>query len=56
MTNLVTESLVEQATLDWFKELDYSVLFGPDIAPVELAAECVSSGDVVPSRFRVRCR
>ncbi len=39
----VTESVLEQATLDWFKELGYSVLFGPDIAPDGPTAECASS-------------
>ena len=28
-----TESTVEAAALDWFKELGYGTLFGPDIAP-----------------------
>jgi hypothetical protein len=31
-----TESLIEQATLDWFKEMEYAVLNGPDIGPGEL--------------------
>jgi hypothetical protein len=28
-----TESVVEAAALDWFKELGYATLFGLDIAP-----------------------
>jgi type I restriction enzyme R subunit len=28
-----TESDVEQAALDWFRQLDYAYIFGPDIAP-----------------------
>ena len=28
-----TESVVEEATLNWFDELGYAVLHGPDIAP-----------------------
>src|SRR5512136_532755 len=47
MTHMVTESVVERATFDWFKELGYSVLFGPDIAPNEPAAERATHGDVV---------
>ena len=31
--NNITESEIEQATIEWFKELRYSVLFGPDISP-----------------------
>ena len=30
-----TESIVEDATLNWFDELGYTVLHGPDIAPGE---------------------
>lgn len=30
----ITESIIEQATLDWFRELGYAILFGPDISPV----------------------
>jgi hypothetical protein len=28
-----TESVIEQATLDWLKDLGYASLFGGDIAP-----------------------
>ena len=34
-----TESVVEQATLAWLESLEYRILFGPDIAPGEPAAE-----------------
>jgi type I restriction enzyme R subunit len=44
---IITESIIEQATLDWFEELDYSVLNGPDIAPGELFAERTSYSDVI---------
>jgi type I restriction enzyme, R subunit len=27
-----TESLIEQAALDWFAGLEYQVVFGPDLA------------------------
>jgi type I restriction enzyme R subunit len=47
MPSSLAESVVEEATLDWFKELGYSVLFGPDIAPDEPAAERATFGDVV---------
>ncbi|MFQ5850117.1 MAG: hypothetical protein ACE5JU_05950 [Candidatus Binatia bacterium] len=44
---MMTESVVEETTLSWFKELDYAVLPGPDIAPGELFAERAEYGDVV---------
>ena len=34
-----TESIIEQAALDWLKDLGYTVVFGGDIAPGEPAAE-----------------
>ena len=34
-----TESTVEEATLQWLKELGYAVLHGPEIAAGEPAAE-----------------
>ncbi len=43
----IAESVVEQTTLDWFRELGYSVLFGPDIASDEPATERATFGDVV---------
>lgn len=43
----ITESIIEQATLDWFKELGYSILYGPNIAPEELFAERKSYSDVI---------
>ncbi len=30
-----TESVIEQAALDWFKDLGYTIVFGNDIAPEE---------------------
>src|SRR5712692_2334808 len=44
---MVTESVVEEATLSWFSELGYSVLHGPDIAPGEPTAKRASYADVV---------
>jgi len=35
----LTESTVEQAALEWFKKLGYTILHGPNIAPGELFAE-----------------
>jgi type I restriction enzyme, R subunit len=41
------ESIVEEAALNWFGEMGYSVKQGPKLAPGELAAERDSFGDVV---------
>lgn len=35
---LFTESIVEEAALDWLAQLAYTILHGPDIAPRELAS------------------
>jgi type I restriction enzyme, R subunit len=42
-----TESTVEEAVLEWAAGLQYGVLFGPEIAPSEPAAERASFGDVL---------
>jgi type I restriction enzyme R subunit len=39
MSNQFTESVVEDAALEWFGELGYSIVHGPEIAPGEPAAE-----------------
>lgn len=39
----LTESVVEEATLEWFKDLGYSIIHGPDIAPGEAWNEVTSS-------------
>src|SRR5437588_7472072 len=39
MSNDITESVVEQCSLDWLRELDYETLSGLAIAPAEPAAE-----------------
>ena len=44
-----TESIIEQAALDWFKDLGYTIIFGNDIAPDEPAAERADYGEVVLS-------
>ncbi len=41
-----TESTVETASLEWFKDLGYTILNGPDIAPGELLAERNDYGEV----------
>ncbi|MDY0281439.1 MAG: type I restriction endonuclease subunit R, partial [Salinivirgaceae bacterium] len=43
----LNESLIEEATLQWFGELGYAVQCGPTLAPGEPAAERDSFGDVV---------
>lgn len=37
--NKFSESVVEQAALDWLENLGYTILFGLDVAPGELQAE-----------------
>ncbi|MDQ5979902.1 MAG: type restriction enzyme subunit, partial [Verrucomicrobiota bacterium] len=43
----LNESIVEEAALEWFKELGYAVGHGPHLAPGEPAAERDSFGEVV---------
>lgn len=45
-----TESVVEEAALDWLNGIGWSVLGGPDIAPGELSAERADYGQVVLER------
>ena len=47
MKPLFNESVVEDAALGWLKELGYTVLRGPDLAPGEPGAERASFGDVL---------
>ncbi len=42
-----TESVVEDAALEWFQELGYTILHGPDIAPGGSHEERISYGQVV---------
>ncbi len=42
-----TESTVEQAALDWLRDLGYSIAFGGDIAPGEPAAERDQYSEVI---------
>ena len=41
------EDIIEQAALDWLRDLGYRVVFGGDIAPGEPAAERSSYGEVL---------
>ncbi len=43
----LTESIIEEAALEWFAELGYAVGHGPQMAPGEVAAERDTFGDVV---------
>jgi type I restriction enzyme, R subunit len=43
----LNESIVEDAALEWFAELDYAVGHGPHLAPGEPAAERASFSEVV---------
>ena len=48
----LNESTVEDAALNWFGELGYTLLHGQDIAPGEMAAERTSFGEAfLPSRL-----
>ena len=46
----ITESVVEDAALDWLDSLGWSVAHGPDIAPDTLGAERVDYGQVILER------
>ena len=51
----INESVIEDATLEWFAELGYAIGHGPHIAPGEPAAERLSFADVVlAGRLRER--
>ena len=41
------ESELEQATLEWFEELNYDIIFAPDIAPDGEYAEREDYSDVI---------
>jgi type I restriction enzyme R subunit len=43
----LSESVVEEAALTWFRELRYAVVNAPDLAPGEIATERSSFSDVV---------
>ena len=53
MAHHLTESIIEEAALDWLKKLGWEVKNGLDIAPGELAAERLAFGQVIlESRLR----
>ena len=39
MLNMITESAVEEAALNWLAELNYTLFNGPTVTPSELLAE-----------------
>jgi len=47
MSKRIFESHVEEAALEWFKELKWPVLHGPDIAPDEPTSEREAYSDVI---------
>jgi type I restriction enzyme R subunit len=47
MTSPLNESAVEEAALEWFRSLDYATVYGPNMAPGELATERDSYSDVL---------
>lgn len=47
MTNVITESQIEDVALDILMELDYKILHGPDIAPDGINPERKNYSDVV---------
>src|SRR3990172_6122285 len=46
-TSRITESTIEEAALAWLESLGYTVKYGPEIAPGEIAAERTDYGQVV---------
>jgi type I restriction enzyme R subunit len=42
----IREDTAEYAALSWFKDLGYSILYGPDLAPGELYSERADYADV----------
>lgn len=54
MSSKFTESTVEEAVLEWADGLAYAVLYGPEIAPEEPAAERESFGEVLLLMGRLR--
>jgi type I restriction enzyme, R subunit len=45
----LSETVVEDAALSWFKDLNYAVAHAPHLAPGEIASERSSFGDIVLS-------
>lgn len=47
MNQRLTETVVEEATLEWFRQLRFGVLHGPDIDPDSDGPARAGFGDVV---------
>lgn len=47
MSGIITETIVEEATLEWFEQFNYATLHGSEIAPEEPSAERQDYADVV---------
>ena len=50
MTNDLFESVVEEAALSWLEDLDYIILYGPEITSEEAFAERASGKEVILSQ------
>src|SRR3990172_11683700 len=46
-TSRITESTIEEAALAWLESVGYTVKYGPEIVPGEIAAERTDYGQVV---------
>ena len=44
---MITESAVEETTIDWFSDLGYQTAFGPDISPEGMVCERVEYSQVI---------
>ncbi|TXK96829.1 hypothetical protein BMR07_14780 [Methylococcaceae bacterium CS1] len=44
---MITEDQLEELCLDWFREQNYDVIYGPDIAPDSANAERKDYSEVV---------
>src|SRR6266508_278916 len=52
-TKFIAETDVEEAALEWFQGLGYTVLYGPHVAAGEASAERTSFGEtVLPGRLK----
>ena len=50
MTTQFTESVVEEAALEWLGSRGYAIKHGPDIAPGEVGAERTDYAQVILER------
>ena len=50
---MITESVIEDATISWFKDLGYTYAYGKDIEPEGTHQECETFEQVaLPERLR----